>query len=60
MVTVGLPACCPGCGGELALERVATQHVEELLGLIACWCGIFELELLEVGENRFGAIDFNP
>jgi len=30
VVTVGLPACCPGCGGELALERVATQHVEEL------------------------------
>src|SRR5512133_3759896 len=21
VVTVGLPACCPGCGGELALER---------------------------------------
>jgi transposase len=30
VVAVGLPACCPGCGGELALERVATQHVEEL------------------------------
>jgi Transposase IS66 family/zinc-finger binding domain of transposase IS66 len=30
VVPVGLPACCPGCGGELALERVATQHVEEL------------------------------
>jgi transposase len=30
VVTVRLPACCPGCGGELALERVATQHVEEL------------------------------
>jgi transposase len=27
---VGLPACCHGCGGELALERVATQHVEDL------------------------------
>jgi transposase len=30
VVAVGLPACCPGCGGELALERVAIQHVEEL------------------------------
>jgi len=36
-----------------------TQQVEELLGLIG-WCGIFELELLELGENRFGAIDLNP
>ena len=30
VVAVELPACCPGCGGELMLERVATQHVEEL------------------------------
>jgi transposase len=30
VVAVGLPACCPGCGGELALERVAVQHVEDL------------------------------
>src|SRR5215216_5779674 len=30
VVTVGLPACCPGCGGVLALERVATQYQEEL------------------------------
>ena len=30
VVTVALPARCPGCGGELVLERVATQHVEEL------------------------------
>jgi transposase len=30
VVTVGLPGCCPGCGGELMLERVATQHVEDL------------------------------
>jgi transposase len=30
VVAVGLPGCCPGCGGELALERVATQHVEDL------------------------------
>jgi len=36
-----------------------TQQIEELLGLID-WRGIFELELLELGENRFGAIDFNP
>jgi hypothetical protein len=30
VVVVGLPGCCPGCGGELTLERVAIQHVEEL------------------------------
>jgi transposase len=30
VVAVGLPACCPACGGELVLERVATQHVEDL------------------------------
>jgi transposase len=30
VVAVGLPGCCPGCGGELVLERVATQHVEDL------------------------------
>jgi transposase len=30
VVAVGLPACCPGCGGELALERVAVQYQEEL------------------------------
>jgi transposase len=30
VVTVGLPACCPGCGGELVLERVAMQYQEEL------------------------------
>jgi transposase len=30
VVAVGLPACCPGCGGELCLERVAVQHVEDL------------------------------
>jgi transposase len=30
VVVVGLPGWCPGCGGELALERVAAQHVEEL------------------------------
>jgi len=30
VVTVGLPARCPGCGGELVTERVAVQHVEEL------------------------------
>jgi predicted ATP-grasp superfamily ATP-dependent carboligase len=36
-----------------------TEQVEELLRLIG-WTGIFELELLELGENRFGAIDLNP
>jgi transposase len=30
VVTVQLPGCCPGCGGELVVERVATQHVEDL------------------------------
>jgi predicted ATP-grasp superfamily ATP-dependent carboligase len=35
------------------------QQVKELLDLIR-WYGIFELELLELGENRFGAIDLNP
>jgi predicted ATP-grasp superfamily ATP-dependent carboligase len=39
--------------------RPLTQQIEELLGLIG-WSGIFELELLELGENRFGAIDLNP
>ena len=29
-VTVALPGCCPGCGGELVVERVAAQYVEEL------------------------------
>jgi len=38
---------------------VLTKKIEELLGLIG-WSGIFELELLELGENRFGAIDLNP
>ena len=35
------------------------QQVEKLLELIG-WCGIFELELLKLGENHFGAIDLNP
>lgn len=39
--------------------RLLTRQVEELLELIG-WNGIFELELLELGENRFGAIDLNP
>jgi len=30
VVVVGLPAGCPGCGGELVCERVAAQDVEEL------------------------------
>jgi hypothetical protein len=30
VVAVGLPGCCPGCGGELVLERVAAQQVEDL------------------------------
>ena len=36
-----------------------TQQVEELIRLTG-WCGIFELELLEFGDSRCGAIDFNP
>ena len=43
----------------IAPPQPLTQQVEELLGLIG-WGGIFELELLELGENRFGVIDFNP
>lgn len=43
----------------IAPPRHLIQQVEELLGQIG-WCGIFELELLKLGENRFGAIDFNP
>jgi predicted ATP-grasp superfamily ATP-dependent carboligase len=43
----------------IAPSRLLTQQIEELLRLIG-WCGIFELELLKLGENRFGAIDFNP
>jgi regulator of replication initiation timing len=30
VVAVGLPGCCPGCGGELVAERVAAQQVEDL------------------------------
>jgi hypothetical protein len=40
VVEVGLPACCPGCRGELVLERVATQHVEDLPAarpLVTCY-----------------------
>lgn len=40
-------------------HRSLIQQIEELLELIG-WYGIFELELLELGESRFGAIDFNP
>ncbi len=29
-VTVGLAACCPDCGGELTLERVAGHYQEDL------------------------------
>jgi len=43
----------------VAPPRPLTRQIEELLGLIG-WQGIFELELLELGEDRFGAIDFNP
>jgi predicted ATP-grasp superfamily ATP-dependent carboligase len=43
----------------IAPPRQLTRQIEELLGLIG-WYSIFELELLEFGENRFGAIDFNP
>jgi predicted ATP-grasp superfamily ATP-dependent carboligase len=43
----------------MAPPRWLIEHVEDLLESIG-WCGIFELELLELGENRFGAIDLNP
>jgi predicted ATP-grasp superfamily ATP-dependent carboligase len=51
--------------GSAALARTITpprrlvERIEELLRLIG-WSGIFELELLDLGENRFAAIDFNP
>lgn len=43
----------------IASPQPLVQQVEELLGLIG-WRGIFELELLELDDNRFGVIDFNP
>jgi predicted ATP-grasp superfamily ATP-dependent carboligase len=43
----------------IAPPRTLVERIEELLRLIG-WCGIFELELLDLGENRFAAIDFNP
>ena len=55
----------PRCIGSAALAVTVppppqvTQQVEELLGLTG-WSGIFELELLDFGDGRFGAIDFNP
>ena len=52
---VGMAALATTIAPPLSLVR----QVEELLELIG-WCGIFELELLELGEGRFGAIDFNP
>ncbi len=30
VVVVGLPDACPGCGGELGLERIACQYQEDL------------------------------
>jgi transposase len=30
VVPVGLPPECPGCGGELLIERVAVQHAEDV------------------------------
>lgn len=43
---------------ELEYATPADQ-VQQLLDLIG-WCGIFELELLDLGEERFAAIDLNP
>ena len=43
----------------IAPPRALTERVEKLLSLIG-WCDIFELELLERGEDQFNAIDFNP
>jgi hypothetical protein len=43
----------------VAPPRSLTERVEKLLSLIG-WCGIFELELLERGEDQFNASDFNP
>jgi transposase len=30
VVTVALPGCCPHCGGELRVERIACQYQEDL------------------------------
>ena len=43
----------------IAPPRPLIQQIEELLERVG-WRGIFELELLELGEDQFGAIDFNP
>jgi len=43
----------------IAAPRLLTDQVQQLLDLIG-WCGIFELELLDLGEERFAAIDLNP
>lgn len=43
----------------IAPPRPLIRQIEELLRLID-WCGIFELELIELREDEFGAIDFNP
>lgn len=36
-----------------------TERVADLLGRIG-WEGLFELELLDLGSGRYGAIDLNP
>jgi transposase len=48
VVVVGLPGCCPGCGGELVTERVVMQYQEELpptRPLVTCY-------QLQVGRCR--------
>ena len=51
--------------GSAALARTIApapslvRQVEDLLERIG-WRGMFELELLELGHDRFGAIDLNP
>ena len=55
----------PPTAGSAAFARTVEQpdglraRVEDLLARIG-WEGIFELELLDRGDGRFGAIDLNP
>jgi len=43
----------------IAPRRTLVEKIDALVRRIG-WSGIFELELLELGANQFGAIDFNP
>jgi predicted ATP-grasp superfamily ATP-dependent carboligase len=48
------------CFGEtVPAPRGLVERVESLLETVG-WCGIFELELLDLGRGRLAAIDLNP